>query len=160
MQQVAQSEGRDLVVQAAVLAFASVLPDPAILFLGLAVFARRPQQVRLFEHQKIVARKPGGERACSLQCLRVAVLPAQEQHQDNAGIHAGFATGMRGFREIPDSLLLVSAQTHQRNRHFHCQRQASHDVVVRPQHQLGVLVLGRQFEDTLVVTARSDRIAQ
>src|ERR1035438_5726709 len=98
-----------------VFALATVLPHPAVLFLGLASLAGDPQQVRLLERQKIVARKPRTERACDLQSLAITVFAAQEDHEHGSGIHAGFAVGVVGIVQILKSLFLVAAQADERD---------------------------------------------
>src|SRR3984893_7959357 len=140
-QQVAQSERCDFVVQAAILSLAPVLPDPAILLLSLSALARRPQQVRLFQRQKVVARKPRTEDASDLQSLVIAMLAAQEDHEHDPGVHAGFAIRVVLITQIPKSFFFVAAQSNQRDGHSHRQRQVSHHVVMGSNNQFGIGVL-------------------
>src|ERR1019366_3384012 len=111
-QQVAQREGREFVVQATVLSLAPILPDAAILLLGQVQFAGSAEEIPLFEGQKIITRKAGSEGRRDLQGIIVAMVTAQKNQQNHAGIHAGFAARAVVVIEILNALILVATQSH------------------------------------------------
>jgi len=94
------------------------------------------------------------------QALRHSDVRGAEQHQEDARIHAGLAVGVCVIGEFLDPFLFVSAQSNQRDCHFHSQRQIARDVVVCPNYQLRVLILRGQLEHPLMIVPRSDRAAQ
>ena len=85
---------------------------------------------------------------------------AQENHEHNSGVHAGFAIAVVSIIQILKSFFFVAAQSDQRDRHPHRQRQASHHIVMGSHNQFGIGVLRSQLENPFMVTARSHRIAQ
>src|SRR5438270_11556018 len=98
-------------MQTVVRSLAPVLPHPAILFLGFAILAGRPQQVRLFQWQKVIARKSRTDHTGDLQSLATPVCAAQETLQNHPGVRAAVAVGVVIVSRLRRSFLLVAASS-------------------------------------------------
>src|SRR5262249_57278815 len=113
-----------------------------------------------YKREEIIRRILRLERPKELQCLVKPPLAAKENYQYDLGIDAGLAISSCRCPQVVQTFLLASAKPDHTRSDLHSPGKTANYVIVGTDDQLGVQVVGIEFQHFFMIVTCPDGVAE